>query len=85
MKHLKIYEMFRNVGCYIAYIKYYDDKTELIKAKIIEVRRYDTFPYIIIHSNGRISKADDFFIKRNLTPEEIEEFEIEKKQFEYNL
>jgi|LFRM01.1.fsa_nt_gb hypothetical protein len=82
----KIFESkIYRIGEYIKVTnKYFIDKSLNYFAKIIEIDNSE-LPYLVIFSNNMNMWIDEDTIIRNLTLEEIEQYELELTSKKYNL
>lgn len=96
MKYLKTYEdhydLTYDVGDYVLvygerFKENYNPSREDIKFKIIEVDYSDhNTPYLLISADGMdLWVPENKWIKRKMTPEEIEEYELKVGANKYNL
>jgi len=92
MKYLKTSEGFSNIYKKEDYVLLFDvlyDNGVVpdILCKVIEYepKNNENYPYEVEFYNGRKIRIGYYEIKRYLTPEEIEQYNIRQEQIKYNL
>ena len=84
MKYIKTYEdktEQHKVGDYVC-INFHNDE---FNTKIIEMINIDIWNHVVLTSDGTKYNVSEDEIVRYLTSEEIEQYNLEKAKFKYNL